>query len=77
MKRKNYIKPFVEFSLIEVDSEILAGSPTNDGDNVLPGEGNEMGESGGLAPTIKDPTDPDSPPPVDAKGGIFIWDDEF
>lgn len=74
MKRKDYIKPFVEICLEEMDSQILAGSPNNSGNTALPNDGdNPMGTD--VNDKVKDPTDPDSPPPVDAKGGFFIWDE--
>lgn len=73
MKRKEYIIPFVEFSLIEMDSEVLAGSPNNSGNNALPEDGeNPMGTD--VNDKVKDPIDPDDQPPVDAKGGFFFWD---
>lgn len=72
MKRKDYIKPFVEFSLIEVDSDLLAGSPHNSGDNVLPGESNPMKDD--VNGNIKD--QPEVIPEPAAKGTSF-WDDMF
>lgn len=41
MKRKEYITPFVEFSNIELESDMLAGSPDNTANSILPNDGDE------------------------------------
>lgn len=72
MSKKLYIRPFAEFCLQEMDSEMLAGSPNNGADVALPDDG-ENPMKGDVNDKVKDPTDPDSPPPVDAKkNGIFF-----
>lgn len=76
--KATYIKPFISFDEMENDIEILAGSPHVQvggaaGDTGADLTDNPGGTGGSGSGSVGDGDGEDGL----AKGGTFIWDDEF